>query len=106
MKKRTRPLALLMATAMLGSTLTACSNGSDTGVSSSASSSASSVEELADNMELTDAPAEEITLPISTDGLELSFFAMPEPVITSKMKGYSEMQVHQTAEELTGIHIE
>ena len=74
MKKRTRPLALLMAAAILGSTLT-------------------------------DAPAEEITLPISTDGLELSFFAMPEPVITSKMKGYSEMTVHQTAEELTGVHI-
>lgn len=30
---------------------------------------------------------------------------MPEPVITSKMKGYSEMTVHQTAEELTGVHI-
>lgn len=101
MKKRTRPLALLMAAAILGSTLTACSGGSDSGTNGSDSA----VEGLAEDMALTDAPAEEITLPISTDGLELSFFAMPEPVITSKMKGYSEMTVHQTAEELTGVHI-
>ena len=101
MKKRTRPLALLMATAILGSTLTACGGGSDSGTNGSDSA----VEGLAEDMALTDAPAEEITLPISTDGLELSFFAMPEPVITSKMKGYSEMTVHQTAEELTGVHI-
>ena len=101
MKKRTRPLALLMAAAILGSTLTACGGGSDSGTNGSDSA----VEGLAEDMALTDAPAEEITLPISTDGLELSFFAMPEPVITSKMKGYSEMTVHQTAEELTGVHI-
>lgn len=101
MKKRTRPLALLMAAAILGSTLTACGAGSDSGTNGSDSA----VEGLAEDMALTDAPAEEITLPISTDGLELSFFAMPEPVITSKMKGYSEMTVHQTAEELTGVHI-
>lgn len=101
MKKRTRPLALLMAAAILGSTLTACGGGSDSGTNGSDSA----VEGLAEDMALTDAPAEEITLPISTDGLELSFFSMPEPVITSKMKGYSEMTVHQTAEELTGVHI-
>lgn len=101
MKKRTRPLALLMAAAILGSTLTACGGGSDSGTNGSDSA----VEGLAEDMALTDAPAEEITLPISTDGLELSFFAMPEPVITSKMKGYSEMTVYQTAEELTGVHI-
>lgn len=101
MKKRTRPLALLMAAAILGSTLTACGGESDSGTNGSDSA----VEGLAEDMALTDAPAEEITLPISTDGLELSFFAMPEPVITSKMKGYSEMTVHQTAEELTGVHI-
>lgn len=101
MKKRTRPLALLMAAAILGSTLTACGGGSDSGTNGFDSA----VEGLAEDMALTDAPAEEITLPISTDGLELSFFAMPEPVITSKMKGYSEMTVHQTAEELTGVHI-
>ena len=101
MKKRTRPLALLRAAAILGSTLTACGGGSDSGTNGSDSA----VEGLAEDMALTDAPAEEITLPISTDGLELSFFAMPEPVITSKMKGYSEMTVHQTAEELTGVHI-
>lgn len=101
MKKRTRPLALLMAAAILGSTLTACGGGSDSGTNGSDSA----VEGLAEDMALTDAPAEEITLPISTDGLELSFFAMPEPVITSKMKGYSEMTAHQTAEELTGVHI-
>ena len=101
MKKRTRPLALLMAAAILGSTLTACGGGSASGTNGSDSA----VEGLAEDMALTDAPAEEITLPISTDGLELSFFAMPEPVITSKMKGYSEMTVHQTAEELTGVHI-
>ena len=101
MKKRPRPLALLMAAAILGSTLTACGGGSDSGTNGSDSA----VEGLAEDMALTDAPAEEITLPISTDGLELSFFAMPEPVITSKMKGYSEMTVHQTAEELTGVHI-
>jgi putative aldouronate transport system substrate-binding protein len=101
MKKRTRPLALLMAAAILGSTLSACGGGSDSGTNGSDSA----VEGLAEDMALTDAPAEEITLPISTDGLELSFFAMPEPVITSKMKGYSEMTVHQTAEELTGVHI-
>lgn len=101
MKKSTRPLALLMAAAILGSTLTACGGGSDSGTNGSDSA----VEGLAEDMALTDAPAEEITLPISTDGLELSFFAMPEPVITSKMKGYSEMTVHQTAEELTGVHI-
>lgn len=101
MKKRTRPLALLMAAAILGSTLTACGGGSDSGTNGSDSA----VEGLAEDMALTDAPAEEITLPISTDGLELSFFAMPEPVITSKMKGYSEMTVHQTADELTGVHI-
>ena len=101
MKKRTRPLALLMAADILGSTLTACGGGSDSGTNGSESA----VEGLAEDMALTDAPAEEITLPISTDGLELSFFAMPEPVITSKMKGYSEMTVHQTAEELTGVHI-
>lgn len=101
MKKRTRPLALLMAAAILGSTLTACGGGSDSGTNGSDSA----VEGLVEDMALTDAPAEEITLPISTDGLELSFFAMPEPVITSKMKGYSEMTVHQTAEELTGVHI-
>lgn len=101
MKKRTRPLALLMAAAILGSTLTACGGGSDSGTNGSDSA----VEGLAEDMALTDAPAGEITLPISTDGLELSFFAMPEPVITSKMKGYSEMTVHQTAEELTGVHI-
>lgn len=101
MKKRTRPLALLMAAAILGSTLTACGGGSDSGTNGSDSA----VEGLAEDMALTDAPAEEITLPISTDGLELSFFAMPEPVITSKMKGYSEMTVHQTSEELTGVHI-
>lgn len=102
MKKRTRPLALLMAAAILGSTLTACGGGSDSGTNGSDPA----IEGLAEDMALTDAPAEEITLPISTDGLELSFFAMPEPVITSKMKGYSEMTVHQTAEELTGVHIE
>ena len=101
MKKSTRPLALLMAAAILGSTLTACGGGSDSGTNGSDSA----VEGLAEDMALTDAPAEEITLPISTDGLELSYFAMPEPVITSKMKGYSEMTVHQTAEELTGVHI-
>ena len=101
MKKKTRPLALLMAAAILGSTLTACGGGSGTGIRGSDASN----EGLAEDMALTDAPAEEITLPISTDGLELSFFAMPEPVITSKMKGYSEMTVHQTAEELTGVHI-
>lgn len=102
MKKKTRPLALLMAAAILGSTLTACGGGSDTGIRGSDASN----EGLAEDMALTDAPAEEITLPISTDGLELSFFAMPEPLITSKMKGYSEMTVHQKAEELTGVHIE
>ena len=32
MKKKTRPLALLMAAAILGSTLTACGGGSGTGI--------------------------------------------------------------------------
>lgn len=60
---------------------------------------------LADDMKLTNAPAEELTLPISTEGIELSYFSMPESFITSKMKGYSEMTVHQEAEKLTGIKI-
>lgn len=98
MKKKTRSLALLMAAAILGTALTGC-GGSGSG------SANPEMEGMADNMELTDAPAEEITLPISTDGVEISFFAMPEPVITSKMKGYDEMTVYQEAEKLTGVHI-
>lgn len=87
-----------MAAAILGTALTGC-GGSGSG------SANPEMEGMADNMELTDAPAEEITLPISTDGVEISFFAMPEPVITSKMKGYDEMTVYQEAEKLTGVHI-
>lgn len=98
MKKKTRSLALLMAVAILGTALTGC-GGSGSG------SATPEMEGMADNMELTDAPAEEITLPISNDGVEISFFAMPEPVITSKMKGYDEMTVYQEAEKLTGVHI-
>ena len=79
MKKRTRPLALLMAAAILDSTLTACGGGSDSGTNGSDSA----VEGLEEDMALTDAPAEEITLPISADGLELSFFDMTETVISS-----------------------
>lgn len=98
MKKRTRSLALLMAVAMLGTALSGCGGTNN-------NSTSSEMEGLADNMELTDAPAEEITLPISTDGVEISFFAMPEPVITSKMKGYDDMTVYQEAEKRTGVHI-
>ena len=53
MKKKTRPLALLMAAAILGSTLTACGGGSDTGIRGSDASN----EGLAEDMALTDAPA-------------------------------------------------
>lgn len=98
MKKRTRSLSLLMAVAMLGTALSGCGGTNN-------NSTSSEMEGLADNMELTDAPAEEITLPISTDGVEISFFAMPEPVITSKMKGYDDMTVYQEAEKRTGVHI-
>lgn len=60
---------------------------------------------MPDNMELTDAPAEEIKLPISSEGVEISYFSMPESYVVSKMKGYSDMAVFQEAEKLTGVKI-
>ena len=63
------------------------------------------IEEMAPDCAITDAPAEPITLPIVDNGLSLSYFSMPEPVILSKMTGYAEMEANKRAEELTGIKI-
>jgi len=54
---------------------------------------------------VTDKDAEPITLPISKDKITLSYFAMPEPYVVSKMKGYAEMTVYQEAEKKTNIAI-
>jgi putative aldouronate transport system substrate-binding protein len=58
-----------------------------------------------ESLELTTNDAEPITLPISEEKITLSYFAMPESYVVSKMKGYSEMTVHQEAEKLTNISI-
>lgn len=57
------------------------------------------------NMSLTETPAEEITLPISKDKIELSFLAMSEPYILSTMESHADMRVYEVAEEKTNIHI-
>lgn len=102
--------ATLLAMSMLAGTLASCgstaptqgSAANDTAVD--ASGQTVNLADMADNMALTDLQAEPITLPIK-DGLELSFFSMPESIITSKMTGYADMTVHQVAEEQTGIKI-
>lgn len=110
MKSSKRILAMLTACMIAASTFSACGakanadSDSANGTSQTAASQAES-KEYADDMELTDAPAEEITLPISKDGVEISYFAMPEPTIVSKMKGYADMTVYQEAEKLTNVKI-
>lgn len=103
MKTSKRVLALFLALALSAGTLSACGTKPPAGDSTSSGSTAT--QEMADNMALTDTPAEEITLPISKDGVEISFFAMPEPHIVSKMKGYADMVVYQEAEKRTNVKI-
>ena len=103
MKKHTRLFTALLTGALLLTTMAGCQTTSSSSAPPPAGDSAA--ESLADDMELTDAAAEEITLPISEETIELSFFAMPEPIITSKMTGYADMAVHQEAESRTNIHI-
>ena len=103
MKKHTRLFTALLTGALLLTTMAGCQTTSSSSAPPPAGDSAA--ESLADDMELTDAAAEEIPLPISEETIELSFFAMPEPIITSKMTGYADMAVHQEAESRTNIHI-
>lgn len=98
MKYKMRFIALLSAFVLLGSGLSGCA-------SSAVSAFDPAAEGLADNMTLTDSPAEEISLPIAQNTLTLSFFAMSEPYITSKMRGHKDMVVYQEAEKRTGIKI-
>lgn len=58
------------------------------------------------NMGLTEKPAEEITLPISKEKIEISFLAMPEPYILSTMRSHADMRVYEVAEEKTNINID
>jgi len=54
---------------------------------------------------ITDKQAEAITLPISKEKISLSYFAMPEPYVVTKMKGYADMVAFQEAEKRTNIAI-
>ena len=113
MKTNKRILSMLLASLVLSVSLIGCgdktaSSSAPGGAASAASSTANSGAQqpvLSDDMPLTDAPAEPITLPISPNGVEISYFAMPEPHVVSKMKGYADMTVFQEAEKLTGVKI-
>lgn len=105
-----RVVAFLLTGAIAATVLSSCNSkpASTPNTPASGSTVAGSPVDLSkmeDNMKLTDAPAEEITLPINSDGIELSYFAMPEPHVVSKMKGYSEMVAFQEAEKRTGVKI-
>ncbi|GAA0178880.1 extracellular solute-binding protein [Clostridium sediminicola] len=93
--KKNKIYAMLLASALTISSFTGCAN----------EPKSTDVDFSMDNLELTSNEAEKITLPISEEKITLSYFAMPESYITSKMKGYSEMTIHQEAEKLTNINI-
>lgn len=107
--KRLLGLALTGALAIsvfAGCTAKPASNNSTPGPTASTPSGGNvDLSKLEDNMKLTDAPAQEISLPITDSNVELSYFAMPEPYVVSKMKGYSDMTIFQEAEKLTGVKI-
>jgi putative aldouronate transport system substrate-binding protein len=54
---------------------------------------------------LTGTPAEKLALPVSKDKVTISYFAMPELYVVSKMKGYAEMEVFQELEKRTNVAI-
>lgn len=65
----------------------------------------SKLEALADDCPITSAEAEAVTLPIASDPIVISYFAMPEPLILSKLSGYADMESHKRAEQATGVRI-
>ncbi len=56
-------------------------------------------------MKLTSATAEALVLPVSKDKVTISYFAMPELYVVSKMKGYADMDVFQELEKRTNVAI-
>lgn len=96
MKKRALASAIL-ATTVAASALIGCAH--------SAPTASKVVDNLPANMKLTSTPAEKITLPISSSPITLSYFAMPEPYVISKMKGYSDMEAYQALEKATNVKI-
>lgn len=105
MKTGTKRWVSLLLTGVLAATALSGCGAKASQSQSSASSGGVDLKSIADDVKLTSAPAEEITLPITTKNIELSYFAMPEPYVVSKMKGYADMTVFQEAEKRTGIKI-
>ncbi len=107
MKKITRKAFLKTAgVTAVTAALAACSSNNNTVATITGTVNGETVDfdSLPDNMDLTNADAEPITLPIAD--ISLSYFGMPEPIITSKMTGFSDMTVHQEAQTRTGIEID
>lgn len=90
-------VALLLVLAMGLTVLAGCGGSKSSNTSAGSEKSAGTAVAGGD--------PEKITLPISKNKIELSYFAMPEAFIMTKMKGYADMTVYKEAEKRTNISI-
>ena len=103
MKSLCKSRRLLLGIALLAMTLHVFAEGGKEATQAATARKPATAAEAA--MKLTSAPAEPLMLPVSKEKVTISYFAMPELYVVSKMKGYADMEVFQELEKRTNVAI-